>query len=179
MLTIKELEQARNSAASFYKKAGISLSEEEKRKIEIADFGLNDLHKTGLALLTYVNTQRVCAKELVLLPWQTCPEHRHPPINGNEGKEETFRCRYGKVYLYVSGPATPVRRTEPPEGVYTVFHEIVLTPGAQHTIFPNTLHWFKAGAEGAVIAEFSTTSRDEYDLFSDNRIKRITEVLTE
>ena len=25
------------------------------------------------------------------------------PCHGNEGKEETFRCRYGKVFLYVEG----------------------------------------------------------------------------
>lgn len=43
----------------------------------------------------YVNTEKCCAKELVLFPGQTCPEHRHPEINGEEGKEETFRCRIG------------------------------------------------------------------------------------
>ena len=40
--------------------------------------------------VAYVNTERCCAKELVLLPGQTCPEHRHPEINGEEGKEETL-----------------------------------------------------------------------------------------
>jgi D-lyxose ketol-isomerase len=48
----------------------------------------------------------------------------------------------------------------------------VLRPGEQYTIFPNTLHWFQGGDEGAVVSEFSTTSRDESDVFSDARIDR-------
>lgn len=59
--------------------------------------------KIGLQLLTYINTERVCAKEMVLLPGQACPEHRHIPTDGREGKEESFRCRFGRVYLYVEG----------------------------------------------------------------------------
>ena len=38
---------------------------------------------------------------------------------------------------------------------------------------PDTLHWFQAGPEGAVISEFSTRSFDEYDIFTDPRIQRI------
>ena len=40
-------------------------------------------------------------------------------------------------------------------------------------ISPNTLHWFKAGNEGAVVSEFSTRSTDESDIFTDPRINRI------
>ena len=50
--------------------------------------------------------------------------------------------------------------------------EIVLRPGEQWTIPPDTLHWFQAGDEGAVVSEFSTRSRDETDVFSDPRIVR-------
>lgn len=38
------------------------------------------------------------------------------------------------------------------------------------------LHWFQAGDEGAVVSEFSSTSRDEFDIFTDPRIKRMTEI---
>ena len=41
----------------------------------------------------YVNTDRVCAKEMVLFPHQACPEHRHIGTDGAPGKEETFRYR--------------------------------------------------------------------------------------
>ena len=50
--------------------------------------------------------------------------------------------------------------------------EIVLAPGEQYTIPPDTLHWFQAGAEGAIVSEFSTQSRDELDVFSDPQIVR-------
>jgi len=160
----------------YFKKANIVITDEEKNNLEIADFGLNEVEITGLEILVYVNTDRVCAKELVMLPNQTCPEHRHPAVEGEPGKEETFRCRYGKVYLYVEGGETKNRKTEPPkapEGSYTVFHEIELNPGEQYTLYPDTKHWFKSGENGAVVSEFSTKSRDELDIFTDKRIIRV------
>ncbi|HLX55746.1 MAG TPA: hypothetical protein VKR83_01855, partial [Ktedonobacteraceae bacterium] len=57
---------------------------------------------------------------------------------------------------------------------YTVWHEIVLRPGQQHTIPPDTLHWFQAGDEGAIVSEFSTRSRDEFDIFTGTDIRRAT-----
>jgi D-lyxose ketol-isomerase len=48
----------------------------------------------------------------------------------------------------------------------------VLGPGEQYTIPPNTLHSFEAGDEGAIVSEFSTTSRDALDVFTDPRIVR-------
>ena len=155
--------------------AGIALTAEERGRVEIADFGLDAFETTGLSLITYLNTDRCCAKELVLLPGQTCPEHRHPPVAGGPGKEETFRCRWGKVFLYVSGvPAGKILGVVPKgrEQAYTVFHEIVLLPGEQHTLWPDTLHWFQGGPEGAVVSEFSTRSRDESDVFTDPEIQR-------
>ncbi|MBV8563172.1 MAG: D-lyxose/D-mannose family sugar isomerase, partial [Actinobacteria bacterium] len=88
-------EEARERAAAALERAGIVLTERERAEIEVADFGLGELERTGLQLLVYVNTERVCAKELVLFPNQLCPEHRHPPVDGEPGKEETFRCRAG------------------------------------------------------------------------------------
>ena len=176
MLTPAELDAARKRAAAVLADAGIVLTPAERDGIEVADFGLSRLEETGLELVVYVNTPRVCAKELVLFPWQLCPEHRHPPFDGTPGKEETFRCRAGTVYLYTEGEPTPQPSGRPPEdGVFTVWHEIELGPGEQHTIPPDTLHWFRAGAEGAVVSEFSSTSRDESDFFTDPRIRRIPE----
>lgn len=173
----KELyETIKNKAIEQYAKAGIVLTEEEKGNIEVADFGLNNVYTTGLQIVTYINTDRVCSKEMVLLPGQTCPEHRHPDINGVPGKEETFRCRFGEVYLYVSGePASRPKAKVPlgDEDYYTVWHEVVLHPGEQYTIYPDTLHWFQAGKDGAVVSEFSTTSRDEFDIFTNPFIVRI------
>lgn len=179
MITRQEYEEAREAALEMLRRAGIAVTPEEEQRIEVADFGLNDLRRTGLQILTYVNTDRVCAKELVLFPRQTCPEHKHPPVAGEPGKEETFRCRWGEVYLYVPGEPTPHPKAHPPEGdeaYYTVFHEVVLRPGDQYTLPPETLHWFQAGPEGAIVSEFSTTSRDEGDIFTDPRVDRLPKV---
>jgi D-lyxose ketol-isomerase len=160
-------------------KAGIFLSDADKAKIEVAELGLGNFDQHGLALLTYVNTDRYCAKELVLLPGQTCPEHRHPPVGMDPGKMETFRCRWGRVFLYVEGPPAAKPQASIPAGAnayYKVFHEIDLKPGEQYTIPPNTWHWFQAGPQGCVVSEFSSTSRDELDEFTDPRIKRIPEI---
>lgn len=158
MITEQEQRDAREYAVAQLEAAGVVLTEEERGRIEVADFGLSRLREVGLQLLVYVNTDRCCAKELVLLPGQTCPEHRHPPFEGTPGKEETFRCRRGLVRLHVEG------------------RELVLRPGDQVTIPPDTLHWFRAGPDGAVVSEFSTRSRDELDVFSDPDVRRETVV---
>lgn len=172
MLTKEMYEKYRLKTIEYLEKAHIAVTEEEKGRIEVAEYDQGNPDVIGLELVVYVNTERCCAKELVLLPGQTCPEHRHPAINGEEGKEETFRCRYGTVYLYVEGEKTEMKGTKPAgyEDVLTCEHEIILKPGEQYTISPNTLHWFRAGEEGAVVSEFSTKSRDEYDIYTDKTI---------
>ena len=174
-MTRKEYDNQVKKALKYYKKADIVLTDAEKNNVEVADFGKGIVNEVGLQLVVYINTDRVCAKEMVLLPGQTCPEHMHVTTNGCEGKEETFRCRYGEVYLYVSGDvnAKTIKAKVPPTDI-TVFHEIVLKPGEQYTIMPETLHWFQAGPKGAVISEFSTRSTDETDVFTDETIVRAT-----
>jgi D-lyxose ketol-isomerase len=147
--------EARERAAAMLVEAGIVLTPQERERIEIADFGLGRLEEVGLQIVVYVNTDRVCAKELVLFPHQRCPEHRHPPFEDQPGKEETFRVRRGAVHLHVEGAG-----------------DIELGPGEQYTIPPNTLHWFEARDEGAIVSEFSTTSRDALDVFTDPGIMR-------
>jgi len=179
MITEKQYKATVNKAARMMKEAGIVLTAEERARLEVADFGLGELEKTGLEILTYVNTERVCAKELMMFPRQTCPEHRHPTVEGRPGKEETFRCRWGTVYLYVPGTPTPGPKARPPAGsepYYTVQHEVCLKPGDQYTLMPDTLHWFQAGPKGAIVSEFSTRSTDDADYFTDTRIKRAPEI---
>ena len=177
MLTPQQITEARARAAASLSAAGIALTLAERDSIEVADFGLSRLDELGLQLVVYLNTERVCAKELVLFPQQTCPEHRHPPFHGTPGKEETFRCRAGLVFIYTDGEPTlapAAHLSVHDRRAFTVWHETVLRPGEQHTIQPNTLHWFQAGDEGAVVSEFSTQSRDELDVFTDPRIERTT-----
>ena len=180
MITKAEKGAAIAYALSMFDKAHIAVTKEEAQRIEVADFGLGNLAQIGLSLLIYVNTPRVCAKEMVLAPHQTCPEHRHPDVGSEQGKEETFRCRYGTCHLFVyDKDVTAVSPLVPPSRAphFTAFKEIVLRPGDQYTLYPGTLHWFTAGDEGAVISEFSTMSRDECDVFTDPEIKRETVVI--
>ena len=158
MITRDEQREAQAYAAAELEACGIVLTDAERSAIEVADFGLSRLREEGLMVLVYVNTDRYCAKELVLYPGQTCPEHRHPPFDGGPGKEETFRCRRGLVRLHVDG------------------RELVLGAGEQFTIPPDTLHSFTAGPEGAVVSEFSSTSRDDLDVFTDPQVRRETVV---
>ncbi|HEY3379269.1 MAG TPA: D-lyxose/D-mannose family sugar isomerase, partial [Armatimonadota bacterium] len=88
-------------------------------------------------------------------------------------------CRAGQVYLYLPGDPTPAPRGRVPAGreaAFTVWREVILNPGEQYTLSPNTLHWFQAGPEGAVVSEFSTRSLDEADIFTDPAIQRIPEI---
>jgi D-lyxose ketol-isomerase len=182
MLTRAQVARARERAAATLEAAGLALTAAERDGIEVVDFGLNLLEQIGLQIVVYVNTERVCAKEIVLFPNQTCAEHRHPPFDGTPGKEETFRVRAGVVYLHVEGDPTAdplARPARADRGVYTAAREIVLGPGGQFTVPPNTLHWFQAGPDGAIVSEFSTQSRDDLDVFTDPEIKRATVVAPE
>jgi D-lyxose ketol-isomerase len=180
-LTRAQVEHYRQIAREYFAKAGIVLTPHESENIEIADLGLGEYEQTGLALVTYINTERCCAKELVLMPGQTCPEHLHPPIPALNypGKEETFRCRWGTLYLYIDGEPTPAPIARPPANRAHTYHarrQIILRPGDQFTLPPETWHWFQSGPEGAVVSEFSTRSVDEADLFRDPDIKRLPQI---
>jgi len=177
MISKDDAEKYKDLAYKMLINTGTVLTDLEKENIEIADFGLSQFADIGLSLLVYVNTERVCAKELMMLPGQNCVEHTHPDIDGDPGKEETFRCRWGKVFLYVPGEPEKEPSVLPPAGrseYYTVHHEIELNPGDQYIMNPNTRHWFQAGPEGAVISEFSSRSRDELDVFTDPEVQRTT-----
>ncbi len=176
-MKLEDVKKIRERTAEYLKKANIILTAKEKENLEVADFGLDDIETMGLQLVIYENNDKYCAKELVLFPRQTCPEHRHPPINStNIGKQETFRCRWGEVYLYIQGkPCDNPKAEIPPKykNYFTVWNEKILKPGEQFTIPPNTLHWFQAGDNGAVVSEFSSKSIDEKDIWTDPNIKRI------
>jgi len=181
-MTLEEVNKWQKVASGFLVKAGIALTTEEQDTIEIADLGLGEYEQTGVALVVYYNDEKYCAKEMVLIPNQTCPQHMHPPIPELEymEKQESFRCRWGVVYLYVEGEATKTPKAKPPQHRienYTVWHEIILKPGDQYTIPPLTWHWFQGGSQGAVVSEFSTRSADEDDLFSDPEIQRTPEII--
>ena len=174
-----DLASRQQAAAERITAAGIFLRPDEPDQIEIADFGLGRFEEIGLAIHVYMNTYRCCGKELAMVPGQICPQHLHPDIDGEPGKEETFRVRAGEVHLFVPGDDSEEAKAfamsivpEDKQKTFTIYKHHHLKTGDQLTLEPNTPHWFAAGKDGAVITEFSTRSRDEYDIFVDKAIVR-------
>jgi len=180
VITRTEYRNAQRRAAELLKRTGVALREEELASIAVADFGLGELEESGGQILTLVDTREIAAKLIALFPGQTLPEHRHPPLGDYPGKAETLRCEWGVAFLYTEGNPTPEPRGHPPahrRHTYTAWHEVVLTPGEQFTLPPDTFHWFQAGPEGGVVWSFSSRAVDVQDIFTDPEIRRETVVV--
>jgi D-lyxose ketol-isomerase len=178
MISKSEQREAQQRAARMMRKAGIQIGDDEIEKIEVVDFGLSQLGSEGVQVFTMVNTERLAAKVLVLFPNQTEPEHWHPQVGNDPGKQETIRHIWGDLRFYVDGPDTLKEGFVVPgkDEVYRLRHEIVLEPGDQLTFEPYEKHWFQGGPRGAVLYSFSTTVRDGLDGFTDPAIQRVTVV---
>jgi D-lyxose ketol-isomerase len=180
MITRAAYEAAQRRAADLLRQSGLALREEELAGITVADFGLGELETTGAQILTLVDTPEIAVKLIALFPGQTLPEHSHPPLGAYPGKAETLRGVWGMVYLYRPGEPTAAPLAQVPahrRATYTVGHEVVLRPGEQVTLAPNTLHWFQGGPEGAVVWSFSSRATDVEDGFTDAAIRRETVVV--
>jgi D-lyxose ketol-isomerase len=137
------------------------------------------LEKEGVQVLTLVQTERISVKVLVIFPNQTEPEHWHPPVGSDPGKEETVRVITGTMNFYVPGENTFKEGflVKGKEHCYTVRHERVMRTGDQITLSPGVKHWFQARDEGVVMYSFSTIARDAMDQFTDKEIVRIVKVV--
>jgi D-lyxose ketol-isomerase len=179
MITRKEFNDVTQKAIKLIERAGIYITDEEKRKVTAADFGLSNIYKEGIEILTFFETDRVAGKILVLLPNQTEPEHWHPQVGNDPGKQEIIRALWGNLRFYVEGEDN-MKEGFIPEGkehVYRLRQEIILQPGEQLIFQPGEKHWFQAGEEGAVMYSFSTTVRDVLDGFTDPGIVRETKIV--
>jgi D-lyxose ketol-isomerase len=171
----KELQKKiRSHTVDYFLKAGIVLSKEEiENKIQIFDYGTGDFFKVGLVIVNFVNTTRYCGKFLLFFPGQTAAEHYHPDVDGNRGKEETFRVLWGSAYAYGEGEPTKNIKAKIPEGMeesFTVRKETILKPGDQYDVKLHEKHWWQAGPEGVVVLEVSSTSRDLADVYTDKSL---------
>lgn len=181
MLSKSEYVAAQNRAANMFRNSGIYITNNEAQKVEIADFGLGRLDIEGAQILTLVTTDRISVKIVALFPNQTLPEHWHPCVGEDPGKEETIRVVSGKVRAYIPGEENMSEGFVPAgkEDVYTMRNELILKPGEQTTLEPGTKHWFQAAEKGAVMYSFSSVARDILDGFTDPDIKRVTEIQEE
>lgn len=178
MLTRADYAAAQSRAAALIRESGIYITDKEAEMVEVADFGLSQLDIEGAQILTLVATDRIAVKVIVLFPNQTIPEHWHPRVGNDPGKEETVRVVSGTVRFYIPGDESMREGFVPAgqEDAYTVHHELILKPGDQITLQPGTKHWFQAGEEGAVMYSFSTVARDVLDGFTDPHIERVTQI---
>jgi D-lyxose ketol-isomerase len=179
MITRAEKAEAQRHAAEMIRRAGITITDAEANSIEVVDFGLSNLDREGVQVLTLVQTERISVKVLVLLPNQTEPEHWHPPVGNDPGKEETVRIIAGTVYFYIPGEDTFIKGfiVEGKDDCYTMRKEVVMQPSDQITLASGKKHWFQTRETGAVMYSFSTIARDALDQFTDPKIIRITEVV--
>jgi D-lyxose ketol-isomerase len=178
MLKRADYVAAQHRATAMIKKAGICVTDAETQKVEVADFGLGQLNVEGAQILTFVATDRIAVKVVALFPNQTLPEHWHPRVGDDPGKEETVRVVWGTLRLYAPGDESICEGFIPAgkENAYTARHELILNPGEQMTLEPGTRHWFQAGGKGAVLYSFSTVARDVLDAFTDPNIERVTRI---
>jgi D-lyxose ketol-isomerase len=147
MAEMKRIDVQRFQAAAKRRlqEAGVPLT--DGADIEIADFGLGEYEKTGLALVLRCNEPEYCSKWLVVEPGQTCPAHHH------KKKKETFFVHAGTVRLR-AGPET-----------------MTLRPGDSFTIPRGVVHEFTSPV-GAVVEEVSTHDENSDSYFVDPRIVR-------
>ena len=178
MITKEDFKYVCETSIAMIESAGIHLTEADKKNITAADFGLNDVKKEGVQILTLFDTDRMAAKILVLLPYQTEPEHWHPPVGDDPGKEEVIRGIWGDLTFYIPGEDTLKQGfiVDGKEDYYTMRNEVVIKPGDQLVLPPGTKHWFQAGERGAVMYSFSTKVTDLMDQFTDPNIVRETKI---
>lgn len=176
MIRKAEYRRAQRAAFELMVAAGLRLRPDEKLAIEVADFGLGHLAAEGAQILTFVQTDRIAAKVIALTPGQALPEHWHPRVGDDPGKEESVRHIHGDLLIYTDGEPTLSSGRIPPgkEAVYTMRHERILQPGEQYSFAPGDKHWFLAGTRGAVLYSFSSTVRDILDQFTDPAVERTT-----
>ncbi len=170
MIPAEQLTQARERAAEMIRQSGVCVRPEQLADIQVVDFGMGELEQTGLQMLVVANTPVLTVKLLMLLPGQTCPQHRHGPFGDSPGKEETFRCVWGELYVMMPGEPTANPHASPPahrREHFSSWNETVLQPGEQFTSPPDTPHWFQAGPQGAVLWTYETKSTDQADQFDD------------
>lgn len=170
MITRAQHDNACRRAAEMIRNVGVVVLDDDFENFLILDFGLGELEQFGLQILELVVTPTLTVKLIAMFPNQVCPQHRHSPFGDSPGKEESFRCEWGEVYVMLPGEPTPNPKAAPPAhrgGHFTSWREIVLRPGEHVTSPPNTPHWIQAGPDGAVLWTYETKTVDDADIFTD------------
>ena len=108
-------------------------------------YGVKKFHKYGCFLFNCINRE-YAKKILLMLPNQKHPLHKH------KLKEETFQILQGKLISELNGK------------------EKILYPGDTQLVKPGVWHRFKAGNEGCIFEEVSSTHFNNDSFYEDQSI---------
>ena len=111
--------------------------------------GINNFKKIGCFLFNIIN-KKYAKKMLILLPNQRHPLHFH------KKKDESFHVIAGSLISNLNGKKK------------------ILYPGQILHINKNSWHEFKAGNDGCIFDEISTTSFKDDSFYKDKKIKKLT-----
>ncbi len=137
----------------------------------VADFNSNKFTEVGVGGYVFVNDNKYgySSCELLLLPGQILPEHKHVATEICGPKMETWAFRHGSVVSIKEGGETPGIQERLPESVvHSRLEENLGTGDVSGTTVEAGWHWMKAGPEGAVFTEYSTYSDFGAVRFSDS-----------
>jgi D-lyxose ketol-isomerase len=170
-------EAAKQAYLDFLQRQGYQLSQNLRENMWVSDFGLGNFVEIGMAGMFWINDQKnnYTALEMILLPGQMIPQHKHVKTDIAAPKMESWHIRYGCTHTYGEGePTTPMAVTIPESQVpyVTVRRETTLRVGEVAGITkPLELHWQKACASGAIMTEYSTFHDGNAVKFTDPHIK--------
>ena len=108
-------------------------------------YGVKKFHKYGCFLFNCINRE-YAKKILLMLPNQRHPLHKH------KLKEETFQILQGQLISELNGK------------------EKILYPGDTQLVKPGIWHKFRAGSEGCIFEEVSTTHYNDDSFYEDQKI---------
>lgn len=176
MISYTESEKLKDKAAELIRESGISFTQEEKMKMDTADFGLSNILSEGAEIMTLALTDKIAFRVVALIDGQTEPEHWHVSVNGYSGKEETIRVVKGILRVCTEGDDNLEKECIPvgKEKYYTCRHERILHRDEVITFQAGQKHWFQAVNGSCVVYCISTTAHDNLDPFSDPNIVRKT-----
>lgn len=121
----------------------------ENVKLELSHHkGINNFEKIGCFLFNVIN-EEYAKKILVMLPYQQHPSHHH------KIKKESFIITSGSLKLNYNGK------------------NFTLYPGEIFHIKKNSWHKFKAGNQGCIFEEISTTSFKTDSYYKNTKIKSL------
>ena len=155
-------EAAKDAYIEFMERKGYIASKNLRDNMWVADFALGRFLEVGMGGMFWINNKDdgFTALEMMLFPGQMVPEHWHVQTPDAKAKMEVWHVRWGEIYTYGPGEATPNMKANIPQGGgphVTVKHERIVHIGEVHGISkPLEVHWMAAGPEGAILTEYST-----------------------